>query len=91
LKRFVDLTLEDQASIVLLSLLEDVANEKRTMAGIEHHVHQLYDILRDHFDVPSQEVDTVVVAVAKRGVEMLPGYVIGEEDGSGTDGTTSGD
>jgi hypothetical protein len=79
-KAFFELSLEDQATIVLLSLLEDVANEKRTMAGVEHHVHDLYSLLSKHFDVPSQEVDMIVQAVAHRGIEMLPGYVLEDPD-----------
>lgn len=73
-KQFVDLTYHEQAVIVLLALLEDVATEKRTMAGIEHHIAMLFNVISEHFDLPDHEVEIVVEAVAKRGVEMLPGW-----------------
>lgn len=76
MKAFTDLKLEDQAALVLLCLLEDVANESRTMAGVEHHIHMLYAILENHFDVPDQEVEAVVSAVARSGVEMLPAFTV---------------
>lgn len=77
MNRFMDLPLNEQASLVLLCLLEDVATEKRTMASIEYHIHDLYKIISDHYNVPDQEVNLIVEAVAKRGVEMLPGYADG--------------
>jgi len=73
-KQFIDLTYEDQAMVVLLALLEDVATEKRTMAGIEHHISMLFNVISEYLDLPDHEVEIVVEAVAKRGVEMLPGY-----------------
>jgi len=73
-KKFIDLNYHEQAVIVLLALLEDVATEKRTMAGIEHHVSMLFNVISEHFNVSDHEVEVVVEAVAKRGVEMLPGW-----------------
>ena len=74
-KQFIELTYHEQAVVVLLALLEDVATEKRTMAGLEHHISMLFNVISEHFDLPDHEVEAVVDAVAKRGVEMLPGYV----------------
>ena len=84
LRKFVDLPYHEQAIIVLLALLEDVTTEKRTMAGIEHHVATLFNVVAEHFDVPDQEVEMVVDLVAKRGVEMLPGYIVSEVPGNGS-------
>ena len=82
MRKMVDLSLVEQASVVLLCLLEDVVTEKRTLAGIDHHVEGLWTILGDHFDIPDQEVEAVVTAVAKRGIEMLPAYEVKGEDTS---------
>ena len=76
--KFIDLSLQDQATIVLISVLEDVATEKRTLQGLEHHIHALYNIVFKKYDVPDQEVNLIVDAVASKGVEMLPGF---ENDG----------
>ena len=85
MKAFVDLSIEDQASVVLTTLLDDVAHNRRTMAGIQHHMGDLYNLLSEHFDVSIKEVQKVTEAVAKYGIRMLPGYK--EED---TDGGTEG-
>ncbi len=74
MKALTDLPLHDQAVIALLGLLEDVATEKRKMVGIQHHVNSLWNIVSKHYDVPMQEVDFIIEAVAQRGVEMLPGW-----------------
>ena len=89
MRKMIDLSLTEQASIVLLCLLEDVVTEKRTMATIDYHVSCLWQILADAYDLPDQEVDFVVEAVAKRGVEMLPAYDVGNTP-EGTENETEG-
>ncbi len=80
MRKMIDLSLTEQASIVLLCLLEDVATEKRTMAGIDYHVSRLWEILAEQYDLVDDEVNLVVEAVAKRGVEMLPAFQVGEQN-----------
>jgi hypothetical protein len=73
-RNFTDLSLPEQASIVLISILDDIANGKRTIAAVEAHVADLYRILTVAYNVPDQDTNLVVEAVAKAGIEMLPGY-----------------
>ena len=74
MNKFIDLTLPQQAALVLIALLDDIANEKRTIAELEYHIHGLYNILSAAWQVPDQEVEAVIAAVATYGVEMLPAY-----------------
>lgn len=86
--RFIDLSLPQQAALVLIALLDDIANEKRTVAELEYHIHGLYNIISAAWPVPDQEVELVIGQVAHKGVEMLPGYPQEEPDGdSQADGT----
>lgn len=78
---FIDLKLEDQAAVVLIQLLDDVVNGRKTMAAIEHHMGDLYNLLGAEFDCSAKEVATVTAAVAKYGIRMLPGYKEEDEDG----------
>lgn len=73
-KAFIDLPLQDQAAIVLIQLLEDVALHKRTMAGVEAHIMDLFNHVSDAFNVPAKEVKLVTDKVATYGITMLPGY-----------------
>ena len=74
MKAFVDLPVEDQAVTVLVQLLEDVALGRRTMAGVEAHMGDLFNLVSEAFDVPVKEVQLVAEKVAKYGITMLPGY-----------------
>ena len=88
MKAFIDLSLEDQAVIVLVQILDDVAAGKRTQAGIEHHLGDLYNLVGAAFDVSTKEVQKVTEAVAKYGVRMLPAYEEDEDDGGTPEGNT---
>lgn len=83
---FIDLNLEDQAAVVLIQLLDDVASGRKTMAAIEHHMGDLYNLLGKSFDCSAKEVTTVTAAVAKYGIRMLPGYKEEDEDGGTNEG-----
>ena len=74
MNKFEDLTLLQQATIVLINILEGVISGRFTMAGVEPHVNQLFKILSQELDVPLAEANLVTNAVAERGVEALPGY-----------------
>lgn len=80
MKSFVQLQLEDQAAVVLLTLLEDVVHNRRSFASVEHSVGDLFSLLADSYDIPIAEARQVANAVARHGIRMLPGYT---EDGNG--------
>jgi hypothetical protein len=88
MKAFVDLPLEDQASIVLTQILEDVALGKRTMAGVQSHIADLFNLVGDAFNVPASEVKLVTDKVASYGVTLLPAYQ--EEDDGPQQGPAEG-
>lgn len=85
---FLDLDFKDQCSLVLVTLLEDVAHGKRTFASIQYAVGDLFDSLGDEFDVPYQEVRQVAEAVARGGIRVLPGYVEEEDREDDSNDTT---
>ncbi len=80
MKTITDLPLVDQAAVVLLTILEDIASGQRTMAGVETHVADLFNMLSASYDIPFAEVKTVADSVARYGVQMLPGNIQKESD-----------
>ena len=71
---FISLTLPQQAALVLIGLMDDLANNKKTVAEIEHHVSGLYAIVDTAFPVDDAELNLIIEAVARQGIEMLPAY-----------------
>lgn len=89
-KSFLDLSLPEQAAIILVTIMDDVASGKRTLASVEHHIGELYEILAVAWNVPEKEVAKVAEAVASKGVEMLPAFpkeMIGEQTEAQADGS----
>jgi hypothetical protein len=89
MRHFQDLPLPDQATIVLITLLEDIADGKRTKAGVGYHINGLFGILSDSYDVPAKEAQMVAEKVAKYGIELLPAYRPEDPNGN-VEGTDSG-
>lgn len=84
MKSFVELPVADQAAIVLVTLLEDVALGKRSMASVQYAVGDLYQLLASSFDIPAKEARQVAAAVARHGIRVLPGYQEDPNDIRGT-------
>ncbi len=84
MKSFVDLPVADQAAIVLVTILEEVAMGKRTMASVAHPVSDLFHLLAESFDIPQREAQHVAAAVARHGIRVLPGYQEDPNDIRGT-------
>lgn len=84
MKSFVALPVADQAAIVLVTLLEDVALGKRSMASVQYAVADLYQLLATSFDIPQREARQVASAVARHGIRVLPGYQEDPNDIRGT-------